>query len=257
MSPAPAPVRVAMWSGPRNLSTALMRAWENRPDTVVLDEPLYALYLARTGLDHPGRDEIIATYPTDPVAAVARCLAPPPDGTPVVYQKHMSHHLLPGLDRSWLDQLRSFLLLRDPVQVLASYTRVRETVTLADLGLEQQLELAPRAELIIDADDFLAAPGAYLRALCDTVGIAFTDRMLSWPAGRRASDGCWAPWWYGAVEASTGFEPRRGGATGADPPAGSGDPVEVLPAHLRPVARDALAIYRTLAQRRLVLDPSP
>lgn len=237
-------VRIAMWSGPRNLSTALMRAWENRPDTVVLDEPLYAWYLARTGLDHPGRDEILATYPADADGAVARCLAPPPAGARAVYQKHMTHHLLGELDRAWLDHLRHFMLLRDPVAVLASYTQVRDEVTLADIGLPQQLELIDRAELVIDADDFLTDPGAYLDVLCQRLGLPFTEQMLSWPAGRRDSDGCWAPYWYAAVESSTGFNrpgPRAAGG------------IDRLPPHLRPLAEEALALYATLAAHRLVL----
>ena len=241
-------VRIAMWSGPRNLSTALMRAWENRPDTVVLDEPLYAWYLARTGLDHPGRDEILATYPTSAEGAVARCLEPPPDGVRVVYQKHMSHHLLADLDRSWLDGMRHVMLLRNPVAVLASYTKVREEVTLADIGLPQQMELVGRAELVIDADDFLADPRAYLEALCSHLGLPFTERMLSWPPGRRDSDGCWAPHWYSAVESSTGFRPPPTAVEAA----AAGD-VGRLPPHLRPLAHEALALYQELAARRLVL----
>lgn len=244
-------VRVAMWSGPRNVSTALMRAWENRPDTIVIDEPLYACYLARTGLDHPGRAEILATYPTDPEGAVARCLAPAPPGASIVYQKHMTHHLLPELGRAWLDRLRHLMLLRHPVAVLASYTQVREEVTLADIGLTQQLELAPRCEAIIDADDFLADPRGHLEAICRILGVPFSERMLHWPAGRRPSDGCWAPYWYSAVEASTGFNPP------APPPPGGPEPLEAriarLPPHLHPLAREATATYLALHAQRLVL----
>lgn len=250
--PVGGPVRIAMWSGPRNLSTALMRAWENRPDTVVLDEPLYAWYLARTGLDHPAREEILATYPADAEGAVARCLAPVPGGVRAVYQKHMTHHLLTDLDRAWLDGLRHFMLLRDPVAVLASYTQVREAVTLADIGLAQQLELVDRAELVIDADDFLTDPRGYLEVLCQRLDLPFTERMLSWPAGRRDSDGCWAPYWYSAVEASTGFQ-RPEGRGPADPGRAAAG-IDRLPPHLRPLAEEALAIYATLAARRLVLS---
>jgi hypothetical protein len=233
-----------MWSGPRNLSTALMRSWENRADTVVLDEPLYAHYLAVTGLDHPGRDEILAAGPVGGGEAIDRCLAPLPAGAEVSYQKHMSHHLLPDLDRSWLDRMRNLLLIRDPVAVIASYTRVRQQVTLADLGLPQQLELAERAELIVDAADFLTAPERYLRAVCEHLGLGFSERMLRWPPGRRDSDGCWAEHWYASVEASTGFRTTRP----APPAAPPGD----WPEGLRSLAADAIEIYRTLAARRLV-----
>lgn len=236
-------LRVAMWSGPRNLSTALMRAWENRPDTEVLDEPLYAHYLARTGLDHPGRDEIVAAGPVAATAAIDRCLRPP--GAPEIsYQKHMSHHLLDELDRDWLDQLRNLLLIRHPAEVLASYTQVRSTVTLDDIGLPQQLELVDRCELVIDAADFLAAPARYLQAMCDTLGVAFTDRMVRWPAGRRASDGVWARHWYGAVEASTGFRPPASASARTRP--------ELDPA-LASLAAEATDLYHELARRRLVL----
>lgn len=238
-------LRIAMWSGPRNLSTALMRSWENRDDTVVLDEPLYAHYLAVTGLDHPGRDEIIDDGPVDAAEAIARCLAPlPPDAT-ISYQKHMSHHLLPEIDRGWLDSVRNLLLIRHPVQVLASYTRVRERVTLADLGLPQQLELAERAELIIDASDFLVDPERYQRAVCMHLGVPFSPAMLRWPAGPRGSDGRWARYWYRAVEESTGFTP-------SSPTPDSDDPKR-LPDHLHGLAHEATDLYRSLAARRLRL----
>ena len=210
----------------------------------MIDEPLYAHYLASTGLDHPGRDDIIAAGPVAADEAIARCLAPVPAGSSISYQKHMSHHLLPELDRSWLDRLRHLLLIRDPVLVLASYTAVRDTVTLADIGLVQQLELAARTELIVDSSDFLVAPERYLRAMCEHLDIGFTDAMLQWPAGSRPSDGCWAPHWYEAVEASTGFGPPRSG-----PPPAIGD----LPARLRPLAIEARSIYNELAARRLVV----
>ena len=211
----PGAVRLAMWSGPRNISTAMMRAWENRPDTVVVDEPLYAAYLARTGLDHPGRDEVIAAQPTDLAEAVAALHAPLPDGVTVHYAKHMAHHLDPTDDAGWTAAFRNVLLIRDPAEVVASYVRSREACEPDDIGLLQQQWLLdalgrgrPRRP-VIDAADFLRDPEAHLRWLCDWLGIEFTDRMLSWPAGPRDSDGVWAPYWYDAVLASTGFEPCR------------------------------------------------
>lgn len=203
-------VRLAMWSGPRNISTALMRSWENRPDCRVVDEPLYAYYLAETGLDHPARDEVIAAGSTDWRAVVADLTAEVTDG--VYYQKHMTHHLLPTLPREWIAKLTNVLLIRDPAEVVASYTRSRATVEAADIGLMQQVQLYEQfgGQLpVIDAADFLQQPEAYLRWLCDLVGVEFTDRMLTWPPGARESDGVWAPYWYTAVHASTGFEPYR------------------------------------------------
>jgi Sulfotransferase domain len=202
-------VRLAMWSGPRNISTALMRAWENRPDTRVVDEPLYAYYLNETGLNHPGRDEIIAVGETSWQPVVAELTAPV-DG--VYYQKHMTHHLIPQLPRDWIGELTNVLLIRDPAEVVASYIRGRSDVVAEDIGLVQQTELYDQlgADVpVIDAADFLRDPEGYLRWLCEYAGVEFTDRMLTWPAGSRDSDGIWAPHWYRAVIASTGFEPYR------------------------------------------------
>jgi hypothetical protein len=236
--------RIAMWSGPRNLSTAMMRSWENRPDTEVLDEPLYATYLAQTGLDHPVSEEIIAVGHADPDAAIAACLAAPAESA-ISYQKHMAHHLLPAMDRSWIDEFRNVLLLRDPRRVLASYTKVRASVTLEDIGIPQQFELFDRCELVIDSADFLLDPAVYQQEICRRLGVPFGDdvaaAMLSWPAGRRASDGVWAPEWYSAVEASTGFGPAP-----ADRPVLVAD-------HLVELAADAMVIYEELRQHRLTL----
>ena len=209
-------VRIAMWSGPRNISTAMMRAWEHRGDCAVSDEPLYAAYLAQTGLDHPGREAILAAGDTDWRHVVDTLLGPAPGGAALWYQKHMSHHLLPGMDLDWVLRLRNVLLIRDPREVVASYLKSRATVVPEDIGLQQQGQLFDllcshwgEPPPVIDAGDFLRAPEAQLRALCTRLGIAFTPRMLAWPAGPRDSDGIWAPYWYDAVLASTGFEPWR------------------------------------------------
>jgi len=207
------PLRIAMWSGPRNISTAMMRAWENRGDCAVSDEPLYAHYLAHTGSDHPGRDEVIADGDTDWRRVTNAMIGSVPDGKPIWYQKQMTHHLLPHVDHGWIHGLTNVFLIRDPAAVVASYVKTRASVTPEDIGVSQQLqlfdELADRAGVappVIDAEEFLASPEAHLRALCDLLGIAFTSRMLAWPAGPRASDGVWAPYWYAAVLKSTGFE---------------------------------------------------
>ena len=210
-----APVRVAMWSGPRNISTAMMRAFENRSDTIVVDEPLYAAYLARTGIDHPARGAVMDSQPKDLAIAVAGLFAPLPPGRRVHYAKHMAHHVSREMDLSWTLRFRNVLLIRDPVEVVSSYVRAREACSPDDIGLPQQgwlLELWDRHGVevpIIDASHFLRTPEAHLRYLCDWLGIPFTDRMLSWPPGPRESDGVWAPHWYGTVLASTGFEPWR------------------------------------------------
>lgn len=204
-----------MWSGPRNISTALMRAWENRADCVVVDEPLYAHYLARTGIDHPGREDVLAAGETDWRRVVARLCAPLPRNVAVLYQKHMAHHLLPDVGRGWLAQLTNVLLIRDPREVVASYVESRGHVRASDIGLAQQLGLyddlsaAGDPPAVIDAADFLRDPEGHLRGLCDLVGLDFDEHMLRWPAGPRDSDGVWAPYWYTAVRRSTGFAPYR------------------------------------------------
>ena len=207
-------LRVATWSGPRNISTALMRSFENRPDTAVVDEPLYASYLHRTGIDHPGRDDILVSQPTGLTAALA-ALAAPAHGQPVQYEKHMAQHLLDGDDLDWTLGLHNVLLVRDPREVVASYVRSREACEPADIGLLQQQRLLDLwtehgvPPPVIDAGDFLRDPEGYLRWLCDWLGVEFTVAMLSWPPGPRDSDGVWARHWYSAVQASTGFEPWR------------------------------------------------
>jgi hypothetical protein len=241
------PLRIAMWSGPRNISTAMMRAWENREDCAVSDEPLYAAYLAATGIDHPGRDQVIAAGETDSRRIADTLLGPAPGGEPLWYQKHMSHHLLTDMDTDWVFGLRNVFLIRDPVEVVASYLKSRATVTPDDIGLPQQGRLFDRlrerfgeAPTVIDAGDFLRAPEAHLRALCARLGIAFTPRMLSWPAGPRDSDGVWAPYWYDTVWRSTGFEAWR--------------PREItLTGHALAVAETCRPIYERLREHRMRL----
>lgn len=202
-------VRLAVWSGPRNISTALMRSWENRPDTRVVDEPLYAYYLEQTGLNHPGREDVIAAGETSWSAVVDEITAAT-EG--IYYQKHMTHHLIPQLPRDWITSLTNVLLIRDPAEVVASYVRSRADVVAEDIGLVQQGELYDQLGgdvPVIDAADFLRDPERHLRWLCELVGVEFSSAMLQWPAGPRDSDGVWAPYWYDAVLASTGFEPHR------------------------------------------------
>lgn len=208
------PLRIAMWSGPRNLSTAMMRAWENRGDCFVSDEPFYAHYLAETGLDHPARDEVIADGESDWRKVAAAMVGEIPQGQPIWYQKHMCHHMLAHIDHDWMGGLAHAFLIRDPVEVVASYLRSRSSVTVDDIGLPQEVRLFDEvcdrfgtAPPVIDADEFLLDPEAHLRALCTRFGIPFRTGMLHWPAGPRDSDGIWAPHWYAAVWNSTGFEP--------------------------------------------------
>jgi hypothetical protein len=219
-------LRVAMWSGPRNISTALMRAWGNRADTVVVDEPLYAFYLARTGRKHPGAEEVIGSGEIDWRKAVADLTtAIPPSRDKgrshigIFYQKQMTHHLLPEVEREWLASLTNCFLIRDPAEVILSYIKKNDDPELKDLGFVQQAEIfdwvRERREAVppvIDARDVLQNPERTLRLLCRSLDAEFDPAMLSWPAGLRETDGVWAKHWYGEVATSTGFEayrPRR------------------------------------------------
>jgi hypothetical protein len=209
-------LRLAMWSGPRNVSTAFMRSWENRPDTVVVDEPFYAHYLLATGVDHPGRDEVIAHHETDWRRVVDSLLAPLPSSVRVLYQKQMSHHLLPHMGREWLGSVTHAFLIRDPAPMLASLGEKLGDFEIEATGLPQQVEIfdyvqrtTGRAPPVVDATDLLASPESMLRALCAALDIPFSERMLSWPPGPRATDGMWAKYWYDRVERSTGFEPAE------------------------------------------------
>ncbi len=193
-----------------------MRAWENRSDTQVVDEPLYAHYLQQTGLDHPGAEEVIATGNTDWRTVVQELTAPLPNGVSIYYQKHMTHHLLPHMGRDWLSGLENCFLIREPREVLLSYRQKRTEVTAEDLGFPQQAEIfdyvteqTGKTPIVIDTTDFLKEPERLLKLCCERLDINLDPAMLAWPAGPRDSDGVWAKHWYDSVWDSTGFAPYR------------------------------------------------
>lgn len=245
------PIRIAMWSGPRNISTAMMRAFENRADTVVWDEPFYACYLQSTGLDHPMRAEVIAAGEAGDWRKVAEDCTTTPlttnrHGNPatVQYQKHMTHHMLPEIDLGWMDRVTNAFLIRAPEAVLASYHDRHTQIELRDVGFREQAELFDRvaqaegrAPVVMESDDILADPEAALTRLCAGLGISFDPAMLSWPAGKRDSDGVWAAHWYKSVEASTSLAKPR--------------PPRPLPDHLRPLADQCRPYYDRLAEHRI------
>lgn len=218
-----------MWSGPRNISTAMMRSWGSRADTAVVDEPLYAAYLAATGLDHPGRDDIIAACDTDAGSVVQRLTTGgAASSARVMYQKHMAHHLPEGCELGWTDALVNMFLVREPAAMVRSLTRVLPNADLEATGLPQQVRLFEYASGVLgcpapvfDAADVLRDPPGSLGLMCNAAGIDFDDAMLRWDTGPRDTDGVWAEHWYGAVCASTGFEPYV-------PPAEAGVPRRYL-----------------------------
>jgi hypothetical protein len=242
----PEPVRIAMWSGPRNISTAMMRAFENRPDCTVVDEPLYGAWLKMSGEPHPMREDVIAAMDTDWRSVVADLTGPVPGGKRVWYQKHMTHHILPEMmETGWLAKLTHVFLIRDPRHVVASYLDKRDTVSPEDIGVPQQQALHDfivgrigQEPPVIDSGEFLADPESHLRALCDRLDIPFDERMLSWPPGPRESDGVWAPHWYQKVHESTGFGP---------PPSDTPE----LQGRTMSVAASCLPLYQQLYARRL------
>lgn len=236
---------LAMWSGPRNISTAMMYAFGNRSDCVAWDEPFYAFSLLHHGNDHPMRGEIIAANETGWDRLVKRCLAPA--AKPLFYQKHMTHHMLPGFDRSWILGLTNAFLIRAPERVLASYTKKWSEVSLRDIGFAEQAEIFDMvaqsrgtAPPVIDAEDVLADPRGTLAALCVACGIGFDEAMLSWPSGPKPFDGNWAPHWYNAAWASTGFAPP------------SDRPPEPLPPQLARIADGARPHYEALRRHRSI-----
>lgn len=239
------PLRLAMWSGPRNISTAMMRSWGNRDDTFVCDEPLYAHYLRETGVAHPGREEVIAHQENDWRKVAAWLSGPVPENKAIFYQKHMAHHLLPDISRDWLSNLTHCFLIREPREMLTSLLHILPHPRIADTGLSQQIEIfewvqkrTGQTPPVIDSRDVLNHPRETLSQLCAALGVPFDEAMLAWPPGPRETDGIWAKWWYSAVEKTTSFQPYQP----------KPDPV---PDDLRDVLKECEVVYERLAAHRL------
>jgi hypothetical protein len=243
----PAHNNIAMWSGPRNISSAMMYAFANRADCVAWDEPFYGAYLKETGLNHPLRAEIIAACDTDWRKVAAACAAPA--AKPVFYQKHMTHHMLPQFDRAFIHSLTNAFLIRSPEKVLASYAKKHDEVSLHAIGFVEQAEIFEQvsdhlghAPPVIDADVHLAEPRKSLQHLSHALGIPFREAMLHWPKGPKACDGAWAPHWYNAVWQSEGFQKTEARST-------------TLPDHLQRIADQARPFYEQLHKHALLVNP--
>ena len=238
------PLRLAMWSGPRNISTAMMRSWGNRADCDVWDEPLYGYYLKATGIDHPGAAQVLEERDTDWRKVLQQCLSESPNGKPIFYQKHITLHMLPEIDRDWMAEVTNCFLIREPERVIASYAAVRERPTMDDIGFVQQkqlfdhvVSLTGKTPLVIDSREFLQQPEAMLRQLCQHLEIEFDPNMLAWSPGPRDSDGSWGKYWYRSLWQSTGF------AAPSDQPVELNDNLQALAERARPYY-EALYIHR-------------
>ena len=236
-------LRLSVWSGPRNVSTALMYSFRQRSDTVVVDEPLYGHYLSTSDAEHPGASEVLKTMDDDGERVVREVILGP-CGRPVLFFKNMAHHL-PGLDPAFLDRITNVLLIRDPTEMLPSLARQLSTPTLRDTGLREQdvildsILARDEIPIVLDARDLLLDPPGVLQRACAALGIPFEAAMLSWPAGPKPEDGVWARHWYHNVHASTGFAPYS-------------PPQDEFPAHLEPLLQQCLPLYGRLGSYTIV-----
>lgn len=232
-------MKIAMWSGPRNLSTAMLYAFGNRPDFAAWDEPFYAAYLAQSGIDHPMRDEVLAAHETDPGVVARLCAGPVPDGKAHWYMKHMTFHMLPGFPLDWAEGCVNVHLIRHPARVVASYLAKREDPAFEDIGFRQQVAFFERFPgPVIDSALIRRAPDTMLKKLCAEIGLDWDPAILSWEAGPRDFDGVWAPHWYGAVHRSSNFAEAEGPLPELDGPGAD-------------LVRQALPYYEELSAKTL------
>ena len=239
-------IKIAMWSGPRNISTAMMRAFENRPDTIVEDEPFYAHYLSQTGLNHPMKNEVIESQNTNWDEVAKSLTLEIPNNKTVWYQKHMAQHNLENFDLSWTKNLSNCFLIRDPKEVIYSFVQKFELKSAEQLGFLQQMELFNLIKnrdntdpIVIDSKDILIDPKGVLSKFCNKIGIPFFEEMLNWPTGPRKTDGVWGKHWYKNVEVSTGFN--------------SYNPKEIeLPNKYQSIYKDCLMVYNEIYSCRII-----
>ncbi len=237
-------MQLAMWSGPRNLSTAMMYAFASRSDFSAVDEPFYAAYLNLTGLQHPMRDQILQAQPQDPHQVVDSLLRPDPEGCPNVYHKHMTQHMIEAIPRDWMLKVTNVFLIRHPARVVASFAIKYPDPKIEDIGFHQQADLFRylvkngQKPIVINSADIRSNPEQKLRDLCGALGLEFDAKMLKWTKGGQSCDGVWAPHWYGAVHNSTGFDAAEG-------------PLPILSGRLLQLVDQSLKSYEELAQYSL------
>ena len=237
-------MQLAMWSGPRNLSTAMMYAFASRSDFSAVDEPFYAAYLNLTGLQHPMRDQILQAQPQDPHQVVDSLLGPDPEGCPNVYHKHMTQHMIEAIPRDWMLKVTNVFLIRHPARVVASFAKKYPDPKIEDIGFHQQADLFRylvengQKPIVINSADIRSNPEQKLRDLCGALGLEFDAKMLKWTKGGQSCDGVWAPHWYGAVHNSTGFDAAEG-------------PLPILSGWLLELVDQSLKSYEELAQYSL------
>lgn len=234
--------RICLWSSPRNISTAMMYSFAQRPDTIVFDEPLYAHYLRVTGVVHPGQEEILASQENDGNKVVNELMLGTFD-KPVAFFKQMTHHLV-ELNEDFLSKMKNILFIRDPKQIISSYAQVRPDVNMQDIGIEkqwqlfQQLTANKRYCVVLDSNEILKAPEKVLTELCESLDVPFYTAMLHWSAGPKPEDGVWAKYWYDNVHKSTGFEKQ---ATSS----------RTLPEYLEPLYNESKKYYDQLFQHSI------
>ena len=207
-------IKIACWSGPRNISTALMRSWSSRSDTKVIDEPFYAYYLKETGLKHPLADKIIQSYPASFNEILENISSKALDQKPIFYQKHMAHHLVNIKNFNFVDRFENCILIRNPKRVIASYTLKNNLINAKELGYHQQNEIISyliqqkRKVIVIDAQSLLQDPKKILKKWCDKINLSFDVKMLKWKKGIYSTDGLWANYWYNSVANTTSFDKK-------------------------------------------------
>ena len=236
---------LSLWSGPRNVSTALMYSFLQHPAIHVIDEPLYAHYLSKTSVSHPGDKEVLLTMEHDGEKVLKKIVSETKKFQ-IVFLKNMAHHWI-GLDSSWLDKYDNIFLIRDPKQMLPSLVNQLPKPILRDTGLKTQVEIYDRLQkqgkqpIIIDAKYLLKNPKKILRIVFKHLGLPFSTRMLKWPKGPKREDGIWAKYWYHNVHQSEEFTPYYAKK-------------EPFPEHLNELLDECTPYYQYLTKRSIKTD---